>query len=76
MGWFSNKQNQGQTPDKIRRDDVRVDEIDAVREQTNKALKEFNEKFNELNKVLEERGDTAYNVFMATPASRNYRKKK
>jgi Cdc6-like AAA superfamily ATPase len=44
------------------------DAIDAARKQTHKVIHEAAVSMDELNRLLEAKGDTAYNIFRATPA--------
>lgn len=46
------------------------DEIEAARHETHQAVQELNNSFEKLNKALEKRGDTAYNIFVATGGRR------
>lgn len=76
MGLFKRQRYPEQTVAKDKTDVIRDVKLEAIRQETNQKFDEFAETFKAFNKVLEEKGDTAYNVFMATPASSNYRKQK
>lgn len=51
-------------------------EIEEVRKETHQKIHEAAQSFDKLNRLLEERGDTAYNVFVATGGPRRNTKGK
>lgn len=68
MLWFKKKTHTNPLPHER--------EIKEAREATHSTIDDLNAKFDELNKALEARGDSAFNLFVATGGLRRAKKEK